>query len=104
MIEQRQHSSQRPGWFGRPRSRRLVAVAFVDELFLDLFKPGEKFRIDGDPLPEDVRIVGVEYSILRGAWLVYLESETFEPVPDNMTPPEIRAPLIHPVPSEAVRA
>src|SRR5262245_2879206 len=96
--------NQRPGWFVKPRSRRLVEAAFVDDLFLHLFSGGEKFRVDGDPLPDDVRIVGVEYSIVRGAWLVYLESEAFEPVPENMTPPEIRAPIIYAIQSEAVRA
>lgn len=87
--------SQRPGWVNKPKSRRVAVASFNDEVILHLFRSGQAYRVEGGELPDDARIVGVEYSLVRGGWQIYVESQTFEPVPENTLPPEITAPRIY---------
>lgn len=86
--------SQRPGWWTRPESRRVAILRFYDNLFRDLFRPGLTYRVDRPWLPEDANLVGVEYEYITRAWSVYIESETFDVVPESQMPPIIESPSI----------
>jgi hypothetical protein len=46
-------------------------------------------------LPADVRIVNHRYDPLTDNWEVLLESDTFDPVPENTVPPYLPYPSIH---------
>lgn len=95
MIDETVRLSERPGWAVKTRSRRLAVVRIVDSTFLSFFSPGVTYRVVGDPYPDDARIVGVEYSFVAAGWVVYLESETFDEVPESMVPPDLTPPIIH---------
>jgi hypothetical protein len=95
VIDETVRLSERPGWIVKSRSRRLATVRIADGLFLRLFSPGTTYRIDGDPYPDDARIVGAEYSIFSASWLICLESEMFAEVPESEMPPDITPPSIH---------
>lgn len=94
MIEHTMRLSERPGWSVTPRSRRLAEIRINDEGFLKLFLPGLTYRVESDPYPEDAHIVGVEYDFVAQGWRVFVESETFDEVPEAVMPPILPAPVL----------
>jgi hypothetical protein len=96
MIEESVKISECPGWLVKPRSRRIAEFSIADVMFLRLFqRPGLTWKVERDPLPEDGRLIGVKYDVMRGAFLLYVESETFDEVPEAEMPPLVSAPTLH---------
>lgn len=95
MIEQTVNLAEHPGWIERPRSRRIAEFSIADSMLLGLFmRPDLTWRVEHDPLPEDARLVGVQYRAITGTWAVYIESETFDEVGEAKLPPPLKAPTL----------
>lgn len=95
MIDQTVQISECPGWLVKPRSRRIAEFIIADGMFVRLFQPGLTWRVERNPLPADARLIGVRYDVLRGSWLCYIESETFEEMGVNALPTRVPAPILH---------
>lgn len=83
MIRETVSLSEHPGWIVKPRSRRLAEFSIADSLLIALLQRTDlTWRVDGNPLPDDAAIVGVQYRAISGAWAIYVESETLRPSED----------------------
>lgn len=70
---------------------RKVKVLLVNPVdFMYLFVKGMKFRKQTkimEGLPEDAELVGCAYDAIRGAIMMVVKSEEYEPIPTTDSPP-----------------
>lgn len=75
---------------------KLAILPLTAELFLEFSKackdgPPRRFMVKENPLPDDVKIISIEafWDRPRFTLALVLASESFEDVPEGVTPPEV---------------
>ena len=76
------------------KSRRLARIHVTPELVISL-AVGLKVEIDHNDVPDDVLIVGVHYDIDRRVFVVIIESESFDELPELQQAPLLCGPVYH---------
>jgi hypothetical protein len=74
---------------------RVKRAIFTVQVLADLFKSRRPFRLRllGTPLPDDARIVRM-YDALDGRYVVVIESDSFDLVPDGEVIPLLDLPHV----------
>lgn len=79
--------SEKTGWLGQPRTRRVSIVLVPESLIIGLLKSSESWDVAASSIPDDARVIGIEYSLMADGFLVYLESPSFDEVQEGVMPP-----------------
>lgn len=70
--------------------RRRAIIEIDAQQFVDMFKHGNHaFKVEGGAIPDDARVVGARYDVLRDCWEICLESEAFPVVAEWSMPPTL---------------
>jgi hypothetical protein len=71
-------------------ARRIRALRIQPSLLIHLIAwPRKSEHLTSTGMPDDARFLDAHYDYERRMFLVYVESETFEEVPEGETPPEL---------------
>lgn len=69
-----------------------ATVNFTPEILLEFCKSGKKTLIVKSDIPDDARLVGVEYSATRDIWLLGFESDSLPDTPRSQPLPMLDPP------------
>ena len=77
----------------RSKSRRLKAYRFSACILMQLGQPEVWTRVTKNGVPEDAKVVAVDFDSLRQCFVAFVESEAFEEIGDIAQVPEAPEPL-----------
>lgn len=74
----------------RTTGRKTRVLRVAPSLLFHLIRvPDDRARITSAGLPDDVRLLGAYYDDQRAVFRLYVESATFDLVPEGEMPPEL---------------